>query len=315
MRFARRRVACLLAAVPIISGPLSAQVTRASMESPEVDSCIARLDPQLDIGYDRIAVRCPDLMKKIGQGSWAHWLPRGWNEPGNDLSAGSLKELYRLITRESAAQYLGPAPEVARLPAAMNNLADTGPGGAWSRFKNWLRSILERREEPTGDSWFARLSSKIGVAQSVRQIIAYGSLVVVVILAAAIIGNELRAAGLIRARSGARRRPHGNPAGNAGGPVGDLQNAPLRERPRLLLQIIVSKLSEREILPAPGALTVRELMRSARLPEQADRERLSRLALTAERVRYSGGQIESADIEGPVTGGRELLSRLEAGSL
>lgn len=25
----------------------------------EIDSCVRRLDPQLDIGYDRIAARCP----------------------------------------------------------------------------------------------------------------------------------------------------------------------------------------------------------------------------------------------------------------
>src|SRR4051812_45744955 len=66
-----------------------------------IDACVARLEPQLDIGYDRIAARCPDLMRELEAGAWAPWLPRGWKESGNDLSAGSLKELRELVTRES----------------------------------------------------------------------------------------------------------------------------------------------------------------------------------------------------------------------
>ncbi|MHA4874952.1 DUF4129 domain-containing protein, partial [Enterococcus faecium] len=87
------------------------------------------------------------------------------------------------------------------------------------------------------------------------------------------------------------------------------------ERPRFLLERVLSRLNERGVLPAPGALTVRELMSSARLAVPADRDRLSNLALTAERVRYSGGTPGTAEIDGPVSGGRVLLNRLEAGSL
>jgi hypothetical protein len=299
----------------IASSALAFGRTPASAEPPEVDSCIGRLDPQLDIGYDRIAVRCPELLRKLEQGPWAPWLPRGWNEPGNDLSAGGIKELRRLIIMENSADFSGPVPDVARLPAALNGLTGKSADGIWPRFKNWLRSILERREEPTDESWFSRLTSHIGVAQSIRQIIAYVALAVVVLLAGAIIGNELRAAGLMPDRSGPRRRPIRPVQGSSGrGPV-DLRGAPALERPRLLLELLLPKLSERGILPPPGALTVRELTASARLPELADRERLSCLALAAERVRYSGGEIGPAELEAPVSGGRELLTRLQAGSL
>jgi hypothetical protein len=304
-----------LAAVLITSLPALVGITHASVEPPEVDSCIARLDPQLDIGYDRIAVRCPELFRKLEQGPWSAWLPRGWNEPGNDLSAGGLKELRRLIALESGARLSGSAPDVGRLPVVINHLTDTSSVGTWARFKHWLRSILERRDEPAGDSWFSRLASHIGIAQTVRQTVAYGALALVVLLAATIIGNELRASGLIPSRSAARRSSRTPRPGRVSGGIDDMQGLPYLERPRFLLERVLSRLNERGVLPAPGALTVRELMSSARLAVPADRDRLSNLALTAERVRYSGGTPGTAEIDGPVSGGRVLLNRLEAGSL
>src|ERR1700754_1566915 len=83
---------------------VSAGQLRAAEGVPDIDACVARLDPQLDIGYDRIAARCPDLMRQLETGAWAPWLPRGWKEPGNDLSAGSLKEFRELVARESAVR-------------------------------------------------------------------------------------------------------------------------------------------------------------------------------------------------------------------
>src|SRR5262249_22447661 len=81
-----------LVALPLIAGPTAPGPVPVSQAIPNIDACVARLDPQLDIGYDRIAARCPDLMRQLETGAWAPWLPRGWKEPGNDLSVGSLKE-------------------------------------------------------------------------------------------------------------------------------------------------------------------------------------------------------------------------------
>ena len=98
---------------------------QASGAMPNIDSCVARLDPQLDIGYDRIAARCPDLMTQLETGAWASWLPRGWKEPGNDLSAGSLKELRELVDRESGTRETNPAtaPNVHSLRPILTALA------------------------------------------------------------------------------------------------------------------------------------------------------------------------------------------------
>src|SRR5438128_7099732 len=93
----------LIACVLINGAAIAQEQPQTMAQLPALDACLGRLDPELDIGYDRIAARCPELAKQLDHGAWAPWLPRGWKEPGNDLSAGGLRELRELVERESAA--------------------------------------------------------------------------------------------------------------------------------------------------------------------------------------------------------------------
>jgi hypothetical protein len=293
-----------------MSGP-----TAGGAAVPDIDACVSRLDPQLDIGYDRIAARCPELMRQLEGGAWAPWLPRGWKEPGNDLSAGSLREFRELVARESSAsdRTAADVPDVRNLQPILTALAGTRNESAWSRFKTWLRSILEQREQPADESWFSRMVSHVGISQSLIRLVTYGALAAVVLLAAIIVVNEARASGLFPQRRGtARRRRELAAAAASGTTWGDIEKAPLRDRPRLLLELIVRRLSDRGFLPPAGALTVRELTRAALLTEADDRSRLTDLALAAERIRYSATESQSVGLDEPVARGRELLARLDA---
>jgi hypothetical protein len=278
-----------------------------------LDACLSRLDPELDIGYDRIAARCPDLAKQLDHGPWAPWLPRGWKEAGNDLSPGGLKEFRELVDRESAPSASPQVPDIRHLKGVLNGLTGTSTEGWWSRFKAWLRSILETREQPADESWFTRMVSHVGISQSLRQLIAYAALTAVIVLAAVIVINEIRAAGLLPKRGDVARKKHG-PRDTRAPHMSwnDIERAPLPDKPRMLLELIVRRLSDRGYLPPAGALTVRELTTAARLPEPDDRTRLSDLALVAERVRYSAREIESAALVESVARGRELLDHLDA---
>jgi len=281
-----------------------------------IDACVARLDLQLDIGYDRIAARCPDLMRQLEAGAWAPWLPHGWKESGNDLSAGSLKELRELVARESHAREssLAKVPDVRRLQPILATLAGNRDETGWSRFKSWLRSILERREQPTDESWFSRMVSHVGISQSVIRIVTYAALAVVVVMAGIIVMNELRSAGLFgRRRRASHKRRSRNTDATSGLSWSDIEQAQLLDRPCMLLDLIVRRLTDYGSLPPAGALTVRELTRAARLPEAADRSRLEELALAAERVRFSRAELQAESLEESVAAGRVLLDRLEAG--
>lgn len=278
-----------------------------------LDACIQRLDPQVDIGFDRIAARCPELVRQLQQSAWAAWLPHGWQEPGNDLSAGSLKELRELAGRELVAGRSGRTPDIHRLNEVLSEQANSaaGRGSWWLRFKSWLRSILESRQPARGESWITRMIAQAGFSQAILELLSYSALAVVVALAGLIVVNELRAAGLLakglrgRARTGAQVDRREMELA-----WGDIERVPFGDRPRLLLELIATRLNDRRFLPPFGALTVRELTRAAHLPEPEDRTRLREVALAAERVRFSGRDITADGLQSSLIRGRELLDRL-----
>src|SRR5690606_37586249 len=108
-----------------------------------VEACIARLDPAVDVGYERIARRCPDLARSLERSGWAAWLPPGWKESRNDLSAGSLEELKTLAARELATPVPAHRPSVKRLDEVLAGLGQRTEerGGLWARFKQWVRTL------------------------------------------------------------------------------------------------------------------------------------------------------------------------------
>jgi hypothetical protein len=287
-----------------------------AQDVPDITSCITRLDPQVDIGYERIAGRCPELARQLEQTSWAAWLPRGWKESGNDLSVGSLKELSELARRELAATSPARAPDVQHLKRIAGQLADTNParGSWWVRFKNWLRSVLESGAQPGDDGWLGRLITHVGFSQAMIELISYVALAVVVSLAGLIVLNELRSAGWLAARDRARNKPATGDALPAAGGWQDVERAAFGDQSRVLLELLARRLTAAGLLPPSRALTIRELTRAAALPEAADRARLSALALAAERVCYSDQDVPREGLEGPLAGGRELLERLCAGA-
>jgi len=302
-----RRVRHVLLAA-LLAGPCA----QAQDALQAIDSCLARLDPVADVGYERIAARCPDLTRTLTSSGWSEWLPASWREPGNDLSAGSLEELRAIVTRELASERVGPQPRVERLHEVLAEL-DTSRerGGLWERFRNWLRSLFEASDDPEGPGWFARLIERMGVSQAVIEIITYVGLALAVGLTLLILVNELRLLRDSRRRSTTRRAEEAaTPA--ARGPVtwADIERVPLVERPGLALRLLADRLTSAQRLPPAASLTVRELVRTARLDDPDDRRLLLGLSQVCERVRYSPEPVEAAPLEEAVRDARTLYERI-----
>ncbi|HEU4625278.1 MAG TPA: hypothetical protein VFS52_10970 [Steroidobacteraceae bacterium] len=311
----------LLAALLLVAAFASASAARAADDVGEgdaaavLDACIARLDAQIDVGYERIARRCPDLAPALERSGWAAWLPQGWKESRNDLSAGSLRELKALVTRELATQPTTATPRVEHLKDILADLGATGQqrSGAWTRFKKWLRSLFERAGQQDRGGWLSMVA-RMGLSDAVMEVITYVALGLVVALAGFIVFNELRLAGLLGRRRGAgESEGRDGPGGRPRVTWSDIERAPLLDRPRLMLELIAAKLTALGRLPPAGALTARELVRAADLSEPAYRERLSELALTAERAVYAPGGVSPAMAETAVTRAHELLAALDTG--
>ena len=301
----------LLALVLVLAGT---QAVAARDPLAAIDKCLPELDPSLDVGYEKIAARCPDLGPALRGSPWAAWLPREWDYPGNDLSDQGLSELRTLIVRESQRRPSVRAPRVERVSAVLTALKarQPEPPNWWERFKAWLRGILAPRAGSDSDSWLARLLGTTQLSQRVARLIVGAVCAVLIAVAGAIVINELRLAGWLRLRGGKGTAPAVDTSGLAAGTsdLGQIEAAAEEARPRLLLELIARRLYEQGRLPPARALTVQELLREARLAEGADRERLRVLALASERLRFSNRVPGPEALGAALAGGRELLTAL-----
>ena len=304
------------AVVLLLIAPLqAAEPDSLAAARKAIDNCTPRLDTQLDVGYDRIAVRCPDLASALERSGVEQWLPQGWKEIRNNLSAGSLTELRSLIDRELAAHPTERKPRVEKLNEVLTGLGDPRrvSNGTWLRFKRWVRELLERRDREDHEDWFDRMVRRAGLSDAIGEVVTYVALGAMVVLALIVVLNELKAAGLLgrRARAATDENDPDLATARPTPTVGEIERAPLIERPRLLLELIASKLTAIRRLPPANAMTVRELSHAVNLEATQDRERLASLASTAERARYAEDSVAPDALESAYLRGRELLDSVE----
>ena len=307
---ARALLALLLAAALVPCAQ-----ARAALEA--IDDCLARLDTELDVGYARIAARCPDLTAALGASSFAPWLPADWKRPDNQLSAAGLSELRAQLVREGGrGDNRRPAPRSERVASVLASVThgDAASIGWWQRFKDWLRRILTTRAQ-TDSGWLRRWLAGIELSRSATRLITWASFAIVVALAAGIVINELRIAGVLRGRR-ARSQARGADLSRGGSAaLEEIERAAPEQQPALLLELIAARLAALRRLPPARALTARELERQARLPEESGRARLAELVTVCERVRFSGAAVSSASLTAAVRGGRALLAALATAPL
>jgi hypothetical protein len=298
-----------LALVLVTAAPLA----QAGDPLAAIDTCLAGLDG-LDIGYERIAARCPDLTPSLVSSPWEAWLPRDWNRPHNQLSSAGLMELRALLPREAARPPPGHAPRTATVSDVLTSLRNLEhPRTWWQRLKGWLHELFARPPQPVQDNWLQRLLIGVHLPATLSQWIRWIALALVAGLGVAIVLNELRLAGWLTARR--RRGARAPEAGSGAGMevrLAELERASPAEQPRLLLELVAARLIQQTRLPPARALTVRELRAAARLEAAADRGRLSELASACERVRFSDQEVAPAILASALAQGRELLASLDA---
>ena len=306
----------LCAVVLVLIAPLhAAEPDSLATARKAIDDCTPRLDAQADVGYDRVAVRCPTLAGALERSGVEQWLPQGWKEIRNNLSVGSLRELRSLLDRELTAHASERKPRVEKLNDVLAGLGNqhSVSNGTWLRFKRWLRELMERHDREDRDDWFERMVRRTGLSDAIGEVITYISLGAMVLLALLVVLNELRAAGLLgrRARDEADARDAERSTARPVPTMSDIERAPLIERPRLLLELVAARLTAIRRLPPANAMTVRELSRAVNLEAAQDRERLASLASTAERARYAPEGVPPDALESAYVSGRELVDSVE----
>ena len=309
-----RRLAC--AVLLVLFAPLqAAEPGSLAAARKAIDDCTPRLDAQVDVGFDRISARCPGLAQALERSGVEQWLPQGWKETRNNLSVGSLTELRSLVASELATHAGARKPRAEKLGEVLAGLGDQhrATSGTWLRFKRWLRELLEQRDREGREDWFDHMVHRMGLPDAIGEIVTYVSLGLMVVLALIVVLNELKTAGLLRrrGRAGANERDP-TPATSRRIPtMREIEAAVPLERPRLLLELIASRLTALRRLPPASGMTVREVSQSANLDVTQDRERLAALATTAERARYAQSGVPADVLESAYVHGRELLDDVE----
>jgi hypothetical protein len=277
-----------------------------------LDNCLTHIDATRDVGYERIAARCPELTPVLSGSAVGPWLPPEWKQSGNALSSRSLGELRATLARELGTHGARPAPDTMRVPAVLAAVTESEsvPRSWWARLKGWLHEVLTPHQRPGSDSWVQRWAAGLSVPRAVRRLVGWAALALVVGMAVSVILNELKVAGVLASRDRQRRTPP--PAGASGAGLADIDNVEEHARPSLLLELIAARLTAERRLPASRALTASELWRRARLPDEESRGQLAELAGVCERLRFSGTPVASARLTAAVRSGRNVLAARDA---
>lgn len=312
-RRAARALLCLCAAVACLTQPLQAGTADDDVVA-SIEHCRQRLGPDDDVGYARIAARCPGLPAVLERSALAPWLPRSWNEPRNDLSSGGLAELLRLQRQWQASPAANAVrAKPAQLSAVLSELQlqSTQQNSLWQRLRSWLRTLFERPENTVSES--ASLSQWLrarGFSDDVWSIVQGCALALLALLVVRVLWSEL-------SLRGRQRRRRGHDAARAATDdrlptLADVEGAPLPEQPGMLLTLIAAWLARRYLLPGAAAMTAREIAVAAPLTDSRALQQLHELVRVAEPVRYSAAVPTAGNLRRAVELGRALLVSMTA---
>jgi hypothetical protein len=274
-----------------------------------VEACRARLDPAVDIGIERIARRCPDLMPAIESAPWRDLMPRAMRERREDISAAGLDALVKLVRESQARPALRTAPKRAALDPILAGLelkAEDAPS-RWERFKRWLRERFKRDNDKDERGWLDELLLELRTSEGFARTMTWLGYGLVIGLSVYVIWGEMRAAGFLglgrRRGAGAR-----DAAWQRRLTLRDINSAPLAERPGLMLRLLGDAFARAGRLPAPEGLTASAIAARAALESDAERTDLALLARCADRVRYAGDVPAESELADAVAVGRGLLA-------
>jgi len=267
-----------------IAGPLGAQ---ALTGRGVISRCAAQADAKLT-GISALEQACPGLRNAFDQTGLTAFLPLGWQRT---LTGGGLAAADALVQHYAGAPASNP-PKTAALRSIAAHLVVSPRHPAtstwWGRIGTWIQHWTGPLL-PAIERWLR--SSVSPALRHPGQAIVYGIMVLLLAAAAAALVFELRGAGLIRPlrrtpRPSRRARIAGGSTGKAEAQSREPDWARLRERPALLLRLLVDTLTRAHRLERDRHLTCRELATEARFDTEVERAGFAQVARLAERELY-----------------------------
>lgn len=284
----------------------------------QIRACIAEIrDLQASEGHSdahnfNLANRCPRLARALDA-------TRDFDVVGAmEMDATSIEGLRDLQSFaggfEPVPARSGFAPDYAGLDALLDDVfvEREVDDSLWLRFLRWLEGHLKDGESP-GLARFVRWLEDLDAPPWLGDVLLKGSIVLVVLLAIIVIGNEIRLARLFRAPR-PRRRTDATPRGPEDAPaarilsIEEIRRLAPREQAAAVLALVTSVLAERGWLSPGRSRTNGELVRELRARRQGLAEPFARLVATVDTVLY-GDRIPDAVQEGRLVGAADALVR------
>jgi hypothetical protein len=265
-----------------------------------------------------LADRCPQLLAQLPN----HPL-RTWLEPdlGPHPSLGELLDLRALNAVPTMTEHGSPRLRMDRLRAVLGPLQDISEPAAgrswWERLLEWLRDLWSTDDSQDTDSlWLRAWLERLSLSEPVAKTLVRALIGVILLLAAWVVIDELRAAGLL---SRHRARPAAPSKARSRRPESGPETPPDWERLRALppslqivalLQVLLTLFRQRGLLPRASHLTAAELPSALRLPEAPERRLLASVATRSEAWVY-GGIAPSAELVGTLLTQARAFARSE----
>jgi hypothetical protein len=262
-----------------------------------IGHCAEAAEPGLR-GLGALREACPGIEQALDQLGILPFLPTDWRR---DLSPRALAD-FALLERRYAdpVRWESVPPDARRLRSiALSLEPPRAPASWWERLSSWARHWLERAGGK--EAGWLRFLPTWTLGPRLLQVLLIALTVLVVAAAAALVVVEIRAAGStagLRSRLRVRRSTQGAASGAGESPdtasLANLDSAPVRDRPILLLRALVQALMRAHRLRRDRDLTCRELIAQARFDTSRQREDFEHVALLAERALYGGLQANPA---------------------
>jgi len=270
------------------------------------------------VGLTELQEACPGLEHALVELGYAPFISE---QQAEELTVHGLVDLQELTRRYREPPQAEIVPDVARLAPVLDSLQQQrraqAPQGWIARFKQWLRDLFEQQaNQKSGDTWFKRWWSEHSLSERWVNIITYGLIGMVLLLAVTVMVNEIRAGWI---KGSVRRR--GQLADAVALPemakptLADLDAVVPELRPALMLRVLVNTLVDAGRLRADRSLTHRELSARASFDSTDQRDGFRHIAGLGERLLYGAVPASVEEIDAAVTRGRTLQLQLAVPAL
>ncbi len=261
-------------------------------ESMAVERCAARASEAFGPGethlYFEVAKLCPELHALLQSTPALRELGGIRDDTASLRQLTDLRVMLADFARDDPATSAFDYEGLDALLEEILQSKEPQQPGFWDRA---LRRVLEWLDARVADGWLEKLS----LPEAWSERLTNGALLLIILLAVVLVGNELRVAQvwrLLRPRSGPEAV--GSAASVRTPSIDGLDALPPRRQIALLLEWVIWRLAQHGVVPLDGSYTNRELLL---LLDGRLRERFAEFIDSAEGVLYGDRALPSDEVQ------------------